>query len=91
MPAAVPTLPAKVALAAARVDKPGRSGRPHVHVVKRGDSLWGIAQRNGMDVQTLARMNGMSTSDTLRAGQRLRLSSRSEVSDEDARRAAGAR
>lgn len=82
VPAAVPTLPAKVALAAARFDKPGRSGRPHVHVVKRGDSLWRIAKRNGMDVRTLAKMNGISTSDTLRAGQRLRLSSRSEVSDE---------
>ena len=32
---------------------------PHVHVVRRGDSLWRIARRNGMNVNTLAMMNGM--------------------------------
>jgi membrane-bound lytic murein transglycosylase D len=54
-----------------------------VHVVKRGDSLWQIARRNGMDVKTLAKMNGMSAGDTLRAGQRLRLSSRSSGGVDD--------
>jgi membrane-bound lytic murein transglycosylase D len=77
VPAAVTALPPKVLLAAARVDSPDRRSarRPHLHVVKRGDSLWRIAQRNGMSVTTLAKMNGMRTGDTLRAGQRLRLSS----------------
>ena len=83
VPAAVTTLPPKVLLAASRVDKPGSSRRPHLHVVKRGDSLWAIAQRNGMDVKTLARMNGMKSTDTLRAGQRLRLSARGEIAGED--------
>jgi membrane-bound lytic murein transglycosylase D len=79
VPAATSVLPPKVARAAARVDRPDHRSarRPHVHVVKRGDSLWRIAKRNGMDVKTLAKMNGMSAGDTLRAGQRLRLSSRS--------------
>jgi membrane-bound lytic murein transglycosylase D len=65
-------------LAAARVDGPNtRTGRrPAVHVVRSGDSLWRIAKRHRMDVATLARMNGMGTGDTLRAGQKLVLNSR---------------
>jgi len=39
--------------------------------VRRGDSLWSIAQRLGTDARTLASLNGMSTGDTLRAGQKL--------------------
>jgi membrane-bound lytic murein transglycosylase D len=69
-------LPPKVMLAAARVDgkRDHRArGRQHVHIVRRGDSLWGIARRTGIDVNTLAMMNGMQPSDTLRAGQRLQL------------------
>jgi membrane-bound lytic murein transglycosylase D len=76
VPAAGVTLPPKVMLAAARVDgKRDRSlrGRRHVHIVRRGDSLWSIARRSGVDVNTLAMMNGMQPGDTLRAGQRLQL------------------
>jgi membrane-bound lytic murein transglycosylase D len=78
VPTAVVNLPAKVMLAAARVDGTGgRSGRrPGVHVVRKGDSLWRIAKRNRMDVATLARLNGMGLSDTLRAGQKLVLNTR---------------
>jgi membrane-bound lytic murein transglycosylase D len=78
IPSAKITLPPKVARAAARVDQYERRAakRPHVHVVvKRGDSLWRIAKRNGMDVKTLAKLNGLNTSATLRAGQKLRVSS----------------
>jgi membrane-bound lytic murein transglycosylase D len=78
VPTAVVNLPAKVMLAAARVDgHGGRTGRrPGVHVVRSGDSLWRIAKRNRMDVATLARMNGMGPGDTLRAGQKLVLNTR---------------
>jgi membrane-bound lytic murein transglycosylase D len=48
-----------------------------VHVVRRGDTLWSVARRSGMDVNTLAMMNGMQPGDTLRAGQRLQLTSTS--------------
>jgi membrane-bound lytic murein transglycosylase D len=78
VPAANVTLPPKVMLAAARVDgKRDRAlrGRQHVHVVRRGDTLWSVARRSGMDVNTLAMMNGMQPGDTLRAGQRLQLTS----------------
>ncbi len=78
VPTAVVNLPAKVMLAAARVD--GRGGRvtrrPEVHVVRSGDSLWRIAKSHSMDVNTLARLNGMGPGDTLRAGQKLVLNSR---------------
>ncbi|MGH8259512.1 MAG: LysM peptidoglycan-binding domain-containing protein, partial [Steroidobacteraceae bacterium] len=50
--------------------------RPRMRVVvHRGDSLWSIARRHGMDVHTLARINGLALGDPIRAGQRLRLTS----------------
>jgi membrane-bound lytic murein transglycosylase D len=74
VPSASVQLPPKVMAAAARVDgRRGADGRPHVHVVRRGDTLWAVARRSGMNVNTLARMNGMQPGDTLRAGQKLRL------------------
>jgi membrane-bound lytic murein transglycosylase D len=74
VPSAVPELPAKVVLAAARIDGSDRAWRrPHVQIVRRGDSLWAIARRHGMNVNTLATMNGLHPGDTLRAGQRIRL------------------
>ena len=79
VPAARTELPPKVVLAAARVDGRMRaSRRPHVRFVRAGagDSLWAIARRSGMDVKTLASLNGMQPGDTLKAGQRIRLSTR---------------
>jgi membrane-bound lytic murein transglycosylase D len=74
VPSAVSELPAKVVLAAARIDGSDRAARrPHVQIVRRGDSLWAIARRHGMNVNTLARMNGLRPGDTLRAGQHIRL------------------
>jgi membrane-bound lytic murein transglycosylase D len=67
-------LPEKAARAAMLVDRrglPRRGSRPVVHVVRRGDSLWSIAQRLGTDAKTLASMNNMAVDDTLRAGQKL--------------------
>jgi membrane-bound lytic murein transglycosylase D len=80
IPSSSSVLPAKVLLAAARVDGHDRSAkRPHVHVVRRGDTMWSIARRTGMDVHKLAVMNGMQPGDPLRAGQRLRLSTTESV------------
>jgi membrane-bound lytic murein transglycosylase D len=74
VPGALTELPEKVMLAAAHVDRPGRSTRHgHVQVVRRGESLWSIARRHGMNVNTLAAMNGMHPGDALRAGQHIRL------------------
>jgi len=73
VPATVSELPPKVMLAAARVDGRGRAARPHVQIARRGDSLWSIARRNGMNVNTLAMLNGMQPGDPLRAGQHIRV------------------
>jgi membrane-bound lytic murein transglycosylase D len=83
VPSSVTTLPPKVARAAALVDGKGRRSSRHLHVVRSGDSLWRIARNNGMSVNTLAMMNGMQPGDTLRAGQRLRLTSNSSSSASD--------
>jgi len=42
-----------------------------VHVVRQGDTLWGISRRYHMTVTELAKANGISTKATLRIGQRL--------------------
>ncbi len=70
VPSGVTELPAKVQLAALRVDR-GTRARGGVHVVRRGDTLSAIARRNRMNVRTLAALNNMGVNDTLRAGQRL--------------------
>jgi membrane-bound lytic murein transglycosylase D len=77
-------LPAKVLRAAARVDGPTpairsassttastRRARPQVHVVRRGESYWSIAQRNNIDVNTLMRLNGKRPGQTIVPGERL--------------------
>ena len=71
VPSGVTELPAKVQLAASRVDRGTRTARGGVHVVRRGDTLSAIARRNRMNVRTLASLNHMGVNDTLRAGQRL--------------------
>jgi membrane-bound lytic murein transglycosylase D len=79
-------LPEKAARAALLADAPpGRlhrqRGKPSIHVVRRGDTLFALAQRLGTDPQTLAQINGLNPSDRLRAGQKLRVSSASVVAD----------
>lgn len=49
----------------------GRNGQKTVHVVRRGDSLWDIAQQFGVSTSQLARWNGMAPRDILRPGQKL--------------------
>ncbi len=75
-------LPEKAARAAMLVDSPvrlrgrhHRGVRPDIRVVRRGDTLYGIAQRLGTDVNTLAEANGMQPGDRLHAGQKLRVGS----------------
>jgi membrane-bound lytic murein transglycosylase D len=41
--------------------------------VRRGDSLWQIANRYNVTVSQIARWNGLRTSSTLRPGARLTL------------------
>jgi membrane-bound lytic murein transglycosylase D len=71
-------LPAKVMLAAARVDgkirENRRERRVRIQTVHAGESLWSIARRHHMNVNTLASLNGMHPGDSLHAGQRIKLS-----------------
>ncbi len=48
-------------------------GKPAVHVVARGESLWRIAQAHGTTVQHLKDLNGMGSSNRILVGQRLRI------------------
>jgi len=78
VPDAAIQLPAKVMLAAARVDGKVRMNRRErrvrIQTVHAGESLWSIARRHHMNVNTLASLNGMHPGDALRAGQRIRFS-----------------
>lgn len=75
VPASSYHLPRSVMVAAARVDHSYWDGRIHFRVVRvrSGQTLWGIARSNGMSVQRLAQINGISPHDILRPGERLRL------------------
>ena len=42
-------------------------------VARSGDTLYSIANRAGISVERLAKMNGMKLSSNLRAGRRLRI------------------
>jgi membrane-bound lytic murein transglycosylase D len=42
------------------------------HLVKRGETLWSIAITYKTDPETLARLNGMTLKDTLKAGATLK-------------------
>jgi membrane-bound lytic murein transglycosylase D len=74
-------LPEKAARAAMLFDSPARlqrrhrGVRPDIRVVRRGDTLYGIAQRLGTDVHTLAEANGLRPGDRLHRGQKLRVGS----------------
>ncbi|HEX3835768.1 MAG TPA: LysM peptidoglycan-binding domain-containing protein [Steroidobacteraceae bacterium] len=89
-------LPAKALRAAALVDgREHRSRRQRSRVVvRRGETLWAIAHKHGVDVNALALMNGMQPNTVLRTGQRLRLATASgtanvSVDDEEAAGAGG--
>ncbi len=95
VPSGVTELPPKVMRAAARIDRGGMGGprstkRPTIHVVRRGESLWRIAKRHRTDVRTLARLNGIGPGATLRAGQKLVVSTRGSSSSGSVARAPSA-
>ena len=53
--------------------KPAASKKPKVHVVKSGDTLWGVARKYGVTVPALASANGLSNKAGLVPGARLEI------------------
>ena len=56
-------------------EDPARLG---YHTVRRGDTLYSIAFRHGLDYRALAKANGIAPPYTIRIGQALRLAGRAE-------------
>lgn len=50
-----------------------KQARPEFHIVGRGDTLYSIAFRYGLDVRTLAQANGIREPYTIYPGQKLRV------------------
>lgn len=59
----------------ARVSPPGRDAvkKGKRYVVKRGDTLWDIAQDHAVSLEEIRRMNKLSRDATLRPGQKLQI------------------
>lgn len=53
--------------------KSGKSAKSKYHVVKRGDSLYSIARKNGTSIRALCKLNRIKESSTLQLGQRIKL------------------
>ncbi len=53
---------------------PARNNSTHAHTVRRGETLFGIAQRHGTDIKTICRLNNISDPHTIKTGDRLVLS-----------------
>lgn len=70
-----PTTPGAAEQAAttsgAKASASGGAGQHHT--VESGETLWRIAQRYGMSVERLRRLNGLGPNVTIRPGQRLRV------------------
>ena len=58
--------------------------RGKTHVVRRGETLYAIAWRYGLDYRALARSNGISKPYTIYVGQRVRLASTAKQSKKGA-------
>jgi membrane-bound lytic murein transglycosylase D len=54
-----------------KIQNTRRSGDKQVHLVRSGQSLWGISRQYGVSTRALAKWNGMAPIDTLSVGQKL--------------------
>ncbi len=54
-----------------------RTGSVAVYIVKKNDTLYGIAKRQGCALEELYRLNGLKKSDTITVGKKLKLPSKS--------------
>ncbi len=63
---------ARQATAARNFAKPRAKVARRTHVIRRGETLWGIAQRYNLSLDSLKRMNGLRSNQAL-AGKRLKV------------------
>jgi lysozyme len=54
-------------------DTTGGGGSGQVHVVQSGDTLYGIAEQYGTDVEAIIAANGLTDADFLSLGQELQI------------------
>ena len=59
---------------------PAAKPKPSVHVVKPGDTLYGLARRYGVSIPALSAANGLSSKSHLTAGDRLEIPGRGKSS-----------
>ena len=84
-----PKAPKPQAARNARTSSGGAGAAPGVYTVRSGDTLFGIAQKNGVSVDALREVNGLRGT-SISAGQRLKLpgsvqeAARAAAPDEDA-------
>lgn len=71
--ALTPAVPVKPAVRAVEA-------RPGTHIVRRGETLYGIALDHGLDYRELAQWNGISDPNVIRVGDALRLSAPASAS-----------
>lgn len=65
-----------------QADTPDVEVSDEAYTVKKGDNLWGIAQRHGIKVKDLKAANNLS-GDTIRAGQELQLPDGADTAEQD--------
>ncbi|HMA67985.1 MAG TPA: LysM peptidoglycan-binding domain-containing protein [Desulfosalsimonadaceae bacterium] len=59
--------------AAAKPKSSADSGKVKIHVVEKGDTLFSIAQDNGVDLQRFLRINGLNENSVIKPGQKLKI------------------
>ena len=47
--------------------------KPEIHTVRKGDNLWDISRKYGVNLRTVARSNGIGLSSLLQPGQKLKI------------------
>lgn len=52
---------------------PGSGGTQRYYEVRRGDTLYGIAEKNGLSLDRLLRLNGLNKNANIMPGQKLRV------------------
>lgn len=65
--------PQTIAARNAAASKASKSAKAKYHVVKKGDTLYSIARKNGTSIGAICKLNRIKESSTLRLGQRLRI------------------